>query len=547
MRVQVRKLPPSRISTICLLLVLLAATPRLVSGQEPSLVVVISVDQMRGDFAALFDRFFGDSGFRRFLVEGRVWTRCYINHSATATGPGHATISTGLHPRQHGITGNSLCRYGGKECSYCTGSSQDTAMSAQRLAVPTLGDALKEKNAASKVISISHKDRAAILMGGRQADAVVWFSAAQGMFVTSGAYPRPAWLNEFNVRFPIARHRSARWETVIPENLQPAADEQPWEGTMSTGSRSFPHVLPREADESFYKDYLRSPTSVDDIFALARFTLKEEQMGKRNLFDLLFMSISTTDYVGHTFGPDSREVQEMYRHVDRRLGELVDYLDQWVGRSEYLLFLTSDHGIAPIPEYLQGAALQQRATVDAGRITEHQIKHSLDSTLGLLYPDEYQEAWIAMVSEPAVYLNHDLIRQTGAYPQEVRTAVVGVLRSLPGIGLAVTREDLADNRKPDDISEASWKVLSNGWNEEVSADVIFQPRRYWIIGKAPTSHGSWHDYDRHVPLMAIGWLSGKGISDVSADPADVVATLADIWNLNLTTKGQRLFKRSVHR
>ena len=509
---------------------LLAAPPPLAA---PKLVVVVSFDQMRGDFAKRFEKFYQSAnggGFSRIRREGVDFESCYYRHASNITGPGHASLLTGCYPAKTGIVGNDFCDGVSNSCRYCV---DDTAgvLNASNLLVPTLGDLLRKRDARSKVVGIGLKDRASILMAGTGASACLWYDVDSNKFVTSSSYPKPRWLRDLNKKLQSERFQNTAWKTIIPESLSPAIDSIEAEGAFPTGGTTFPHVLPDTSHKRFDAAFLLSPFSMELLFDAAIMTVDNEKLGKDNHTDILCIGVSTTDYVGHVYGPDSREVQELFVHADLAMERLINTLDKRVGRKNYMLIVTSDHGVAPVPELLLRQAEQQKAVIDAGRINKADMKRKIDSAItSVLGPRANNTSYIKQAFEPSLYIdipNDD--------PKKARAidAALRALRSYPGIGIAVSSSEIMYYRKPPSIDDSTWSYVVNSYHPERSGDIVYYPKRYWIIGGNIATHGTPHDYDRWVPLMFLGGGLKPQIRKDAVAPVDLAPTLGRMLGVTM--------------
>lgn len=500
-------------------------------GNRPKLVVVLSYDQMRGDYPSSFARFAGSRGFARVAHDGTWFTKCYYDHATLTTAPGHATLLTGCYPWKTGITNNQLCDTDGLGCVEST-HDEEHGESPNHLLVPTVGDVLRKKDPASKVVGVALKDRAAIMMSGHRPTAVLWFDTKALRFTSSDYYPSIPWLGELHSTIVPARWQGAVWKAGIPTALDPAVDDQAVEGTMTDGRRTFPYTLPDTSDHEAYTwDYLRTPYSVRDLFAAATLALKRERLGRDDHTDILSIGISSTDVLGHTFGPDSREVQEMYVACDSILGSFIDTLDARVGRKNYMLVITADHGVAPIPELLQAQTVPGRPPVFSGRMKRKELTHILDSAMSARF-QRPGAVWITEVNYPSIYLNTGALDSMGIGIDAAADAMVDALRSIPQIAYAVTRRDVLAGRRPVSINVTFFDRIRRSVHPERSGDVILYPAQYWIFGSTPATHGTPYDYDRYVPLMVMGGGFTGPTSDASVAPVDIAPTIARILGLD---------------
>ncbi|MCU0329756.1 MAG: alkaline phosphatase family protein [Candidatus Kapabacteria bacterium] len=498
---------------------------------KPRLVVVVSYDQYRGDYPPQFARFASSRGFERIRREGTVFANAAYNHASLMTGPGHATILSGMYPYRNGIVANNFCDARLQRCLYC---AEDTShgLSAATMLVPTLGDRLRRLDPRHKNVGIALKDRAAILMAGMSATTALWFDEAAGGFTTSSAYRKPAWLPGLNTRLPFTAYQGRTWRAGLADSLDPAIDDVMGEGTMSSGRRSFPHRMPMASDsEQYVADFVRSPYSVEYLFAAAVETIRRDALGADSIADVLAIGVSTTDFLGHTFGPDSREVQELYRACDTILASFIDALDTLVGRTHYVLVVTSDHGVAPIPEVIRNAAEAQGTTIDAGRIRQATLRRAVDSALTHRYggPDSF---WVERILEPALYLDTALCQRRNIDIDSAAAYAAAALLALQGMEAALPSAQLSQDVCPEGLSLEHFARIKRSFRPDRCGHVVLFPKRYWIFGSTPATHGTYHDYDRSVPLMFFGGGVGHSTVNDAASPVDIAPTLGRLLGLS---------------
>ncbi|HYF03113.1 MAG TPA: alkaline phosphatase family protein, partial [Patescibacteria group bacterium] len=296
---------------------LLLALCHTATTQKPKLIVVISYDQMRGDYVERWGNTWSKDGFLKIKNEGAYFKNCFFEHATNMTAPGHATLLTGCYPAKTGIVANDFYEPSIDKIIY---SCEDSTygLSPRNMKTLALGDMLQSQSTKSKVFAIALKDRAAILMAGQRPTGAVWFDGDKGEFTTSKYYQRPAWLDEFNDANPLMQYTGLTWTTAIPDSLA-LFDAVKYEMDFPGGTNIFPHALSKEPDSLLLEGYYYSPYSVHHLFQLANYTIEKETLGRDSITDILCIGVSTTDIVGHGFGPDSRELQELYIHCDRML------------------------------------------------------------------------------------------------------------------------------------------------------------------------------------------------------------------------------------
>ena len=495
------------------------------SSKPIRLAVVVSFDQFRGDMPVSLRSAFGEEGFARFSREGTVYSQCYYNQANMMTGPGHAVLLTGEYPNATGITTNDLCDRALGTCMYC---AADTAgvQGAFPLLGTTVGDDLLERDSASKVIGIANKDRAAILMAGKNPTAAVWVDSETGMFTTSSAYTTPSWFESIASKHALAPYVGTTWEAELDSAAAGRIDDAPWEGTFSDGSRTFPHRL------ATLEDAALSPAGMAMVFDAAIDVIDAEQLGADASPDVLAIGVSTTDYLGHEFGPDSREVQELFRHADRQMARLIHHLDSAVGREHYVLYVTSDHGIAPVPELLNANVRPDEPRIDAGRVDAKVLRATVEQSLTDAFgAPSAGRSWIWNLYPPSVYLDDTTLQQQGIARDSAAVVAARALASAPGIGVSIPGKLVAQDLRPESIDAATWTMIRNAYHPDRSGDVLIYPKRYWVYGSRATTHGTPHDYDRWVPLMVLGpRRTPLQVAD-SVEPTLIAKQLRLAWGL----------------
>ena len=501
------------------LAVLLSAAP---GAQQPSnpaelrMVLLIAVDQFRYDYLTRFRTDY-TTGFKRLLANGAVFTNAYLEHYPTVTAIGHSTMLSGATPSVSGIIGNDwFDRESGKSVASITdetvkpiGATDAAKASPRRLLVTTLGDEMRlasgvPKGApnAPRVVGISLKDRAAILPVGRGADAAYWFDTKTGSFVSSSYYMNdvPEWVQTFNGRRP--------------------ADSlagQPWLA-LSVGTPVFKQ-LPKEIDSKLYEAVYGSPFGNQMLLEFTSTAIAEERLGQRGVADLLSVSFSSNDSVGHTYGPDSPQVRDIAIRTDRAIGQLLDRVDKLVGLQHTIVALTADHGVAPLPESLTERSLP------GGRMTNQELFGAIEQALTRRFGEG---RWLMATAGSSPYLNYLLIEQKQLDATEVRRIAAAAAMGVPHVARVYTRDQLLRGEVANDLIGS--RVL-RGFNAQRSGDleIILEP--YWMRQTTGTTHGSPYNYDAHIPLilMGRGVKPGRYVGRVALnDLAPTLATLIDV-------------------
>ncbi|MBW7466985.1 alkaline phosphatase family protein [Pontibacter aydingkolensis] len=499
---------------------------------RPKLVVGIVVDQMRYDYLYRYWDKYSDNGFKRMLRKGFNFKNTQYSYVPTYTAPGHASIYTGSEPAINGIVGNSWYDRTTGKVVYCTedksvktvGSTSNAGeMSPANMVTTTITDELRlATNMGSKVIGVSLKDRGSILPAGHLGNGAYWFDSESGNWITSTFYRKdlPAWVQQFNQQQYPNQYLSQVWNTLLPieQYIESTADDMPWEGTLSGESKPvFPHNLPAIRKKDF--ELLRSTPGGNTItkdFALA--ALKGENLGKDKHTDFLTVSFSTPDYVGHTFGPNSIEAQDIFIRLDREIGEMIDEIEAEVGAGNVLFFLTSDHGAAHVPAYLT------EYKVPAGVSTSAVIRDSVDNFLSKLYG---KGAWVERYMNQNIYLNRKLVDSKKLSLGEVQQRVAEYVIRLSPVERAVTGSSLATSS----WSHGPLARVERGYYPSRSGDVVLILSPAWFEGYGSgrptgTTHGSYSNYDTHVPLVWYGWNVKPGESSVETKVADIAPTIA---------------------
>lgn len=502
------------------------------TAPRPSLLVVLVVDQMRADYLTRFDQLW-KRGFRRLLDDGAIFDEAFYPYLNTVTCVGHATISSGTFPKTHGIILNEwLQRREGRRMS-CTddpsvapvpygGPPEKLGHSAHRLRVPSLGDRLRERSPGSRVVTLSMKPRSAVMLAGH-GGVVTWFSDAN-TWATSTAFT-PAPLPEiaaYTAANPVESARSIVWRRLLESPLYQGDDDAPWERPKAGWSRTFPHPLsgaPGTAEKRFYELWERSPYSDAYLGSMAAALIQSFALGQRDVTDLLAVSFSSTDYVGHDFGPDSHEVEDTLIRLDGVLGDLFDVLDRTVGRNRYIVALSADHGAAPIPEESIHKGL------DAGRVLPKDVTAVADKALAELGPGPH----VRYVEYTDVYLSDATLASLEQKPALMQK-LIDALAAMPGVQRVFRGPGLEQKRNSADPVE---RAAALSYVPGQSGDLIMVPKRFWIAtDSSAATHGTSNDYDQHVPVLFMGRAFVKaGHYKTPASPADIAPTLASLADL----------------
>lgn len=523
---------------------------------RPKLVVMLVVDQMRGDYV---DKFLGQwTGGLRLLVEEGAWFRdVAYPYAATETCVGHATISTGALPATHGMIANAWWDRETQKMVTCTadpkaknagytGTSVKGGDTAWRMVVPTFAEELKfQTGGATRVVSFSLKARAAITMAGHKADAVTWFDGGTGAWTTSNVYGTLPFIDDYVKAHPVKADYGKTWSLSLPESAywydEKATAAVPPEGWGLT----FPHPLRgkaagKEPDEVFYEQWATSPYADTYLTQLAEAAVDSLGLGKGGGADFLGVSYSTVDYVGHAYGPRSREIQEILVGLDRDLGELFAHLDKKVGRDNYVVVLSADHGVVPIPEDMQ------KTGVDAGLLRVPELQERMEKALEQF---NFGKPAIARIAGSDVYFSpgvYDRLRGDAAAMKAVMEAAI----SQPGVAEVFRAEELRDRPA---MQNPLQTAMAAGYFPGRSGDLFIVPKAYWLLdstaaGKARgygTDHGTPWNYDQHVPLLLMGFGIQPGEYDGAATPADIAPTLAFLCGVTLAPRDGRVLAEAL--
>jgi len=529
-----RTLPLALLLTV---LTLPSQTLRAEDDKSTSLVVLIVVDQLRGDYLDAFRDQFSPDGFNRLMRDGTWYANAYLPYGMTATGPGHATLSTGVSPSIHGIVANDWKEIASAARSvYCCGDDSvrilglpegksDNGRSPRQMRSATLGDAIKAATGGrGKVWGVALKDRSAILPAGQRADGAVWWDIGSGHFISSTYYgdALPGWAEGLNRERYADRYFHQSWDRLLPAGLYgPRLLTAP--GTRATWDKHntgrFPKVLGEKSespDKKYYNSLLNSPFGNELVFESARRVVTAEQLGGDDAVDLLCVGLSSNDVVGHSYGPDAEEVMDCTLRTDRQLAEFLGWLDSHVGAGRYLIALSSDHGVAPLPEYV-GDLGQGGGRLDSGKIRQ-QIERELQKR----FPRSEDAKLIYDLSLPWLYLDADAVTSAGLSLDEVaRTAARAAVEN-PGIERAVAVCDLpaADNADDPVVS-----AIRNCVYPGRTGHVYLHWARYWYKESKQAGHGAAHDYDQHVPVMLMGPGIGAGRVHERVSPTGMVRTI----------------------
>ena len=495
------------------------------SIQRPKLVVGIVVDQMRWDYLyRYYNRYTPDGGFKRLLNNGFSCENTLIPYTPTLTACGHTCIYTGSVPSIHGITGNDWWDYDLKKYSYCTedenvktiGSTTTLGqMSPHNLLATTIGDELRlATNFNSKVVGIAIKDRGAILPAGHSANAAYWYDNKTGDWITSSYYLKelPKWVNDINAKKLVDKYYEQDWNLLYPI----ASYEQ-----SAPAAKGFVHSLKPLIGKN-YGVIPATPFGNSFTFDMAMAAVNGEQLGADAVTDMLTVSLSSPDYIGHAYGPNSIEAEDCFLRLDKDLGDFLNFLDTKVGKGQYLLFLSADHGAASVPSFLK------EHQIPAGNFDSQTITDELNK---LLKEKIKTDGLVIGILNNQVYLNRTVINDAGLNKDSINKWVMNYLMQQ----VAVERVVALDALNTATLNTKVKEMLANGYYPKRSGDIqlIFKPQ--WIDGflKGGTTHGGWNPYDSHIPLLFYGWKIQQGASIREVSMADIAGTIASLLHIQM--------------
>jgi predicted AlkP superfamily pyrophosphatase or phosphodiesterase len=525
-------------------------------AERPKLVVMIVVDQMRGDYV---DKFRGQwsGGLKRLVDEGAWFRAAAYPYAATETCVGHATISTGSFPAEHGLVANSWWDREAQKMVTCTadpsvknsayaGGTTKGGDSAVRMVIPSYAEELKfQSGGATRVVTFSLKARAAITLAGHKGDAVTWFDTSTGAWATSSAYGSMPFVEEFARSHPVTQDMGKTWSLTLPETAYFYEDKAFGADEVAGWTPGFPHVLKSKenatgADEAFYAEWESSPFADTYLTKMAENAVDSLGLGKSGATDYLAVGYSSVDHVGHTFGPRSREIQDILVRLDNDLGELFSHLDQKVGRGNYVVALCADHGVAPIPSDMQ------KTGVDAGELSLVELKARLEKAIE---PFNYTKPAIARMSGEEVYFASGIYGQLKQDPAAMR-AVLEAAQTMPGVASVFRTEDVTGENAT--FSELR-RAFELNYFAGRSGDLFVLQKPYWLMNSSAdplevrtgTGHGTPYNYDQHVPILLMGFGIRPGQYFADATPADIAPTFGALTGITLASRDGRVLAEAL--
>lgn len=518
------------ITLLCQHLILAQPNSRVLS--KPRIVVGIMIDQMRWDFLHRYADRYSNDGFKRMLREGFACENTLIPYAQTITACGHSTVYTGTTPALSGIYGNEWYDPQKGTQVYCTedasvnvlgGGPRSEPMSPRNMKVTTVSDELRiASNFRSKVIGIAIKDRGGILPAGHSANAAYWYDSQTGNWISSTYYmdALPSWVNTFNQRKVPDSLYGLSWNTLYPiqSYLHSDADDKSYEGKMPGAEKPvFPHELKSYIGKN-YGALTSTPHGNTITLEFAKQTILSEKMGVDDFTDLLAVSLSSPDYIGHQYGPNSIEIEDTYVRLDRELGAFFKFLDLKFGKN-YTVFLTADHGVAHVPGFAADHKLPggKASTSSLAAFKNAELKFG-------------QKNLVLNVSNYQVYLNHKLIDSVKLDKNLVKQYLIQELRKEPFLHTAFDNGDIANAPLPSEVREKFLK----GLHPKLSGDIqMVGLSGYMGAGATGTTHGSWYNYDAHIPLVFMGWGIKQGRTHRETYMTDIAPTLSALLKIQM--------------
>ncbi len=513
------------------------AQPGSAPVMRPKLVVGIVVDQMRWDYLYRYYSRYGEGGFRRLLKEGFSCENTYINYLPSTTAVGHTCIFTGSVPSITGISGNDWTEQATGTRVYCTedstvqsvgvSSSEDGKMSPHNLLVSTITDELRmATNFKSRVVGISLKDRAAILPAGHAANAAFWMDDATGNFISSTYYMSklPEGVENFNKEKNIEKYLGSDWNTLYPVNtyIESDSDNKSYEGRLPGETAPvFPHNI-KLAYSKTHGSFRTTPFGNSLTLDFAKTVMDIYKLGQGPATDFLTINCASTDYVGHLFGPNSIEEEDTYLRLDLDLATFFTELDSRLGRGNYLVFLTADHGAANAVGYSQEKRIPADFFVASNILTnlDQLIQKKFGISKAIRSAENYQ-----------INFDIDKIAAANADFDGIKKLVTDYLNRQPGVAYAVDMEKVQEAPIPEPVRT----MIINGYNYKRSGQVqvIFQPAWLESYARTGTTHGTWNPYDTHIPLIFMGWDIQPGASAAIVHMTDIAPTLATLLHIQV--------------
>jgi len=528
---------------------------RVESGRRPPrLAVMLVVDQARPDYLSRFAPYF-TGGFRRLLDSGVVFPNAFHDHANTETAVGHAALSTGSYPSRNGIIANEWYERAEKRVLYCCEDSAAvilnhprlTGRSPKRLLVPAIGDWLKQQSPESKVVSVAIKDRAAILLGGHHPDGTFWFDRRTGDFVTSSYYADaiPTWLDEFNARrFPDSSLNSI-WSLLLADSAYIRSGEDAVKYENDAVHTTFPHHI-STPDSTItsdrFREFVATPFADQFTLRMAEQVVQTYGLGGDSIPDILCVSLSAADWIGHRYGPSSWEVEDYYLRLDGYLNTFLGFLDRAVGADRYVIALSSDHGVTPFPEQLAG----QGAT--AYRLRYDSLISALNGMGAKVASDMGLPASPLAVKDGEPLVNYATAERQGVSAKSLDSALAVSIGALPYVADLFTRNELMQAAGSDRPYE---ELFRHVYHDQRGPDLYLRLNEFILVTNDSTgaSHGTPYTDDANVPMLFFGSGIGSGGLSDRVETVDLAPTLADLLGIEVpaAVDGQSLRDRITAR
>ena len=505
---------------------------------RPKLVVGIVIDQMRWDYLyRYYNRYDAKGGFKRLITQGFSCENTFIPYVPTITACGHSSIYTGSVPAVSGIAGNNWWDYNQGRNVYCTDDSSVRTvgsstvevgkMSPKNLLVTTMGDELRlASNFRSKVVGIALKDRGGILPAGHSANAAYWYDGRTGNWVTSTYYMNdlPNWVKEVNAKKLVDKYFAQDWNTLYPSNtyIQSNPDQVSWENKLFGDAKGFPYNLKQFIGKN-YGLLPVTPYGNTLTVEMAKAAIAGEKLGMGSETDMLTVSFSSPDYIGHTFGPNSMEAEDGFLRLDKDLGDLFNYLDEKLGKGQWLAFLSADHGAAHAPGFLLEHKIPA-ATLVPGKL-EAEINAGLKEKFGA-------DKIIIGIINYQVYLDRAAIRSNPKLDEsQIKDWIVNYLESQSTVSRAVRLDRLGSVA----FNARQKEMVANGYYPSRSGDILvmFLPHSIEGYQNGGTTHGAWNPYDDHIPLLWYGWNVKPGKTNRETYMTDIAPTVCALLHIQM--------------
>ena len=522
---------------------------------RPKLIVMLVVDQMRADYV---DKFQGQwtGGLKRLVEEGAWFHTAAYPYAATETCVGHATISTGAFPASHGMVANAWWDRDEQKMVTCTsdpnvknvaygGHLTKGGDSAWRMKLPAFAEELKfQSGGETRVVTFSLKARAAITLAGHKADGAVWMDTSTGAWVSSSPYGMLPCIEGMVGQHPVTEDYGKTWSPLLPSGSYLYSQNATGARALEGWTTSFPHVLRGKEgastpDAAFYEQWATSPFADTYLTKMAEASVDSLNLGKGPGTDYLGVGYSTVDYVGHSFGPRSWEIQDILVRLDKDLAELFTHLDQKVGKANYIVALTADHGVAPIP------ADMQQSGFDAGVLNLTELQDRIERALGPSYPDPS----VARIAGNDVYFTHGTYEKL-KQDAPARKALTEVVEKTPGVADLFWAEELRSGAK----NLSGVRVAAElSYFPGRSGDLFVLQQPYWLTDTSAegakrhtgAGHGTPYYYDQRVPILLLGFGVKPGEYFESVTPADIAPTFAALTGITLATHDGRVLSEAL--